>query len=215
MASCGTRTTRSTSRRLLAACLQLALASIVPSCAQLPPAPPIGPPVPPSSRDADWQQLFERADLLYAPGPRPDFEALKPIENCTARGCGPSGCDGKSTCPALWWPGLGNGFLGGIAQGPTLRIAGYYSGDYGRYSAYKGDQLPRVPGEFSNKQNAYRASIPAFAASIVAHSPSAIVGSARAALNTRDAVYYERSSLRVAAVGVQGAQGGGGDQAQL
>ena len=171
------------------------LLSVVVVNAQLPPSPPTGPPLPPTSRDTDWQRPFARADLLYAAGPRPDFETLSPIENCTARGCGPSGCDGKSKCSALWWPGLGNGFLGGIAQGPTLRIAGFYSGDYGRYSAYKGDQLPRVPGEFSNKQNAYRASIPAFAASIIAHSPTTLPGSSRAALNTRDAVYYERSSL--------------------
>jgi hypothetical protein len=179
-------------RRLV---LALAAAVVAPACGQLPPSPPTGPPLPPTSRDADWQQPFARADLLYAAGPRPDFEALGPVENCTARGCGPGGCDGKSKCSALWWPGLGNGFLGGIAQGPTLRIAGLYSGDYGRYSAYKGDQLPRVPGEFSNRQYAYRASIPAFAASIIAHSPLALPGSSRAALNTRDAVYYERSSL--------------------
>lgn len=161
---------------------------------QLPPSPPTSAPVPPTS-DPDWLRPFEQADLLYHPGPRPDFEALRPVENCTARGCGPSGCDGKSQCTALWWPGLGNGFLGSIAQGPTLRISGFYSGDYGRYSAYKGDQEPRVPGEWSNRQNAYRASIPAFATSIVAHGPNILANSSRAALNTREAVYYERSSL--------------------
>lgn len=35
--------------------------------AQLPPAPPTGPPVPPSSRDADWLEPFNRADLLCVP----------------------------------------------------------------------------------------------------------------------------------------------------
>eukprot|EP01045_Picozoa_sp_COSAG04_P023843 COSAG04_NODE_2896_length_3406_cov_1.773208_3_plen_153_part_00 len=108
------------------------------------PPPPPGPPLAPSSRDADWQQPFARADMLYDAGPRPDFERLNPIENCTARGCGPNGCDGKSNCSALWWPGLGNGFLGGIAQGPTLRIAGLFSGDYGA-RAHRPSRPPRLP----------------------------------------------------------------------
>eukprot|EP01051_Picozoa_sp_SAG22_P004748 SAG22_NODE_262_length_13373_cov_11.716965_10_plen_822_part_00 len=155
--------------------------------AQLPPSPPTGPPVPPSPRDADWQRPFERADLLYSPGPRPDFEKLLPIENCT-------NIPAEENCTALWWPGLGNGFLGGIAQGPTLRIAGFHSGAYGRYTA--GGAVPPVPFHgFSNKEFAYRASIPAFASSIIAESPSLLAGSARSALNTRGAEYTERSSL--------------------
>ena len=64
------------------------LLSVVVVNAQLPPSPPTGPPLPPTSRDTDWQRPFARADLLYAAGPRPDFETLSPIENCTARGCG-------------------------------------------------------------------------------------------------------------------------------
>ena len=176
----------------------LLLAAAAATTAQLPPSPPTSPPVPPSSRDPDWVGPFAAADLLYSPTGRPDFEALVPIENCTGRECGKDGCDGRSNCSALWWPGLGNGFLGGIAQGPTLRIAGLYSGDYGRYSSYHDDMIPPVPEKgtgFSNKEFSYRASVPAFASSITIRSPSLLANSSRAALNTRDAVYIERSSL--------------------
>lgn len=170
--------------------------------AQLPPSPPTSPPIPPSSRDPDWLRLFERADLLYHPGPRPDFEALPPIENCTniepdcVFNLDDNGEKTTCNCTALWWPGLGNGFLGGIAQGATLRIAGLHSGDYGRYTA--GGTEPPVPDPlsgFSNKEFAYRASIPAFASSVVVESSDIQPESWRTALNTRDAVYYERSSL--------------------
>ena len=120
----------------------------------------------PSSRDPDWQLPFAQADLLYLAGCRPNFELLNPIENCTG-GKNRSRPENKDTnCSALWWPGLGNGFLGSIAQSPTLRIAGYYSGDYGRYTA--GKTIPPVPSDgFSNKQFAYRARIPAYASSIL------------------------------------------------
>lgn len=155
--------------------------------AQLPPSPPTSPPLPPSPRDPDWVAPFQSADLLYQPGARPDFEALLPIENCTESG---------QLCTALWWPGLGNGFLGGIAQGPTLRISGYHSGYHGRYTAGKDGVIPPVPFHgFSNKEFAYRASIPALASSIVVRSDDLLPGSSRAALNTRDAVYFERSTL--------------------
>jgi hypothetical protein len=165
--------------------------------AQLPPSPPTSLPVAPSPRDPDWLQLFESADLLYHPGPRPDFETLLPIENCTNI---PPNCplDKKGTCncTALWWPGLGNGFLGAIAQGPTLRIAGLHSGAYGRYTAGKTEPpVPDPDSGFSNKEFAYRVSIPAFASSIVAESPDIEPGGSRAALNIREAVYAERTSL--------------------
>ena len=65
----------------------------------------------------------------------------------------------------------------------------------GRYTAYKGDLSPAVPGEYSNREYSYRASIPAFASSIIVRSPAMLPGSSRAALNTRDAIYHERSSL--------------------
>ena len=55
--------------------------------------------------------------------------------------------------------------------------------------------VPEAGTGFSNKEFSYRASIPAFASSIVVSSPSMLAGSSRAALNTRDAVYYERSTL--------------------
>jgi hypothetical protein len=149
-----------------------------------PPSPPTEPPpVPPSARDRDWIRPFERADLLYHAGPRPDFAKLLPMERC-----GPTTQD-NTNCTALWWPGLGNGFLGGIAQGPTLRIAGLYSG----FSPSAPSPAP--DSGFSQKDFAYRASIPAYASSIVVYGPSLLHGSSRAALNTRDAVYYERSSL--------------------
>lgn len=146
------------------------------------------PPVAPSARDADWLMPFRSADLLYHPGPRPDFEALTPMEKC-GRDAIPQ--PENNTCAALWWPGLGNGFVGGIAGGPTLRIAGFYSGWYARnYS------LPPKPANgFSEKVFASRASIPAFGSSIVAHGTSLIAGSTRTALNTRDGVYYERLSI--------------------
>ena len=146
----------------------------------------------PSSRDADWLTAFQRADLLYADGPRPDFEALLPIQNCTG-GANRTHLPDNDTCTALWWPGLGNGFLGGIAQSPTLRIAGYISGNYGRYTA--GKTIPPVPTDgFSNKEFAYRARIPAYAASIIvggAIQPN----SSRAALDLRNGIYYERASV--------------------
>ena len=181
----------------MAAPLLLLAAAAGTATAQLPPLPPTGPPVPPSSRDPDWAGPFAAADLLYSPGPRLDFEALLPIENCTnmQSDC-PVGPSGSCNCTALWWPGLGNGFLGGIAQGPTLRIAGYFSGAYGRYSA--GHTVPPVPDPksgFSNKEFSYRASIPAFASSIIVESPDMQPDSSRAALNTREAVYFERSSV--------------------
>lgn len=179
----------------LLALLLLIVATATVTNAQLPPSPPTNPPVPPTSRDPDWLPPFQRADLLYSPGPRPDFEALLPIENCT-ESCPDSGCDFKSKCSALWWPGLGNGFLGSIAQGPTLRISGFHSGYHGRYTAGKQGIIPPEPYHgFSNKEFAYRASIPAFASSIVMQSPALLPGSSRAALNTREAVYTERSSL--------------------
>ena len=91
---------------------------------------------------------------------------------------------------------MGNGFLGGIAQGPTLRISGYHSGYHGRYTAGKEGIVPPVPFHgFSNKEFAYRASIPALASSIVVRSADMLAGSSRVALNTRDAVYIERSTL--------------------
>ena len=124
-------------------------------------------PVPPSPRDADWLAPFRRADLLYHPGPRPDFAALRPIENCTV--------GGSVNCSALWWPGLGNGFLGGIAQGPTLRIAGLYSGFY----ASSPWGVPTPSDGFSGKEFAYRASIPAFASSITPSGPALLVGTTR------------------------------------
>jgi hypothetical protein len=55
--------------------------------------------------------------------------------------------------------------------------------------------LPEKGTGFSNKEFSYRASIPAFASSITIRNTSVLAGSSRAALNTRDAVYYERSSL--------------------
>ena len=140
----------------------------------------------PSERDPDWQAAFDCADLLYSEDGRPDFEKLLPIENCTAQD--------DSKCTALWYPGLGNGFLGSIAQSPTIRIAGYLSGDYGRYTA--GKTIPPVPSEgFPNKEYAYRARIPAYASSIIIGGSALQPGSARAALNLREAVYYERTSL--------------------
>jgi trehalose/maltose hydrolase-like predicted phosphorylase len=153
--------------------------------AQLPPSPSTGLPVPPSSRDADWAQPFGRADLLYHPGPRPDFENLPPIERC-----GPT-AEENTNCTALWWPGLGNGFLGGIAQGPTLRIAGYTSGFYPK----NGTETPTPYHGFSEKEFSARASIPAYGSSIIAGGPSLLSNSSRAALNTREAVYYERSPV--------------------
>ncbi len=102
--------------------------------------------------------------------------------------CGPT-TEENTNCTALWWPGLGNGFLGGIAQGPTLRIAGLYSG-------VSASAPPPVPDSgFSQKDFAYRASIPAYGSSIVAFGPALLANSSRAALNTRDAVYYERTAL--------------------
>ena len=146
--------------------------------------------------DADWIAPFERADLLFSPESRPDFETLTPMENCTGCEWANGTCTRQhdTNCSALWWPGLGNGFLGGIAQAPTLRIAGFFSGDYGRYTA--GKTIPPVASDgFSNKQLAYRASIPAFASSIIVSGPALRPETARAALNVRDAVYYERTAL--------------------
>lgn len=157
-------------------------------------------PVAPSPLDADWLEDFNRADLLFSPNGRPDFEKLPPIENCT--GCAPGHrgvCRNRdhvkdSTCPALWHPGLGNGFLGSIAQSPTLHISGFFSGDYGRYTA--GKTIPPQPTDgFSNKQFAYRARIPAYSSSIIVGGDALLSNSSRIALNTREAVYYERSSL--------------------
>jgi trehalose/maltose hydrolase-like predicted phosphorylase len=70
-----------------------------------------------------------------------------------------------------------------------LRIAGLYSG------FAPGAPTPVPDSGFSQKDFAYRASIPAYASAIVVHGPSLLGGSSRAALNTRDAVYYERTSL--------------------
>ena len=154
---------------LLLPLLPLAAAASTDAVRQLPPRPPASSPapVPPSPRDADWLAPFRRADLLYHPGPRPDFAALRPIENCTV--------GGTVNCSALWWPGLGNGFLGGIAQGPTLRIAGLYSGFY----ASSPWGVPTPSDGFSGKEFAYRASIPAFASSITPSGPSLLAGTTR------------------------------------
>ena len=150
--------------------------------------------VPSPTEDSDWVVPFKQADLLYLNGGRPDFEKLNPIENCTGGKNRTHGTD-NDNCTALWWPGLGNGFVGGIAQAPTLRIAGYYSGDYGRYTA--GRTIPPIPSDgFSNKELAYRARIPAFASSIILGNDLTVVpGSTRTALNIRQAIYYERSNL--------------------
>jgi hypothetical protein len=92
-----------------------------------------------------------------------------------------------SACPALWWPGLGNGFLGTIAQSPSLRIAGYFSGNYSRYSA--GAHVPPVASHgFSNKLPAYRARIPAYASSLGVRG-AGLPGRTRFALDVRRAVY--------------------------
>merc|ERR1719201_1475036 len=61
--------------------------------------------------------------------------------------------------------------------GPTLRIAGLYSGFY-----VKNGTAPPVPANgFSEKIFSSRASIPAYSSSVMAYGPSLIAGSTRSA----------------------------------
>ena len=160
----------------------------------LPPAPPPAPPLlAPSARDPDWRAAYRRAELLYDEGPRPDFSAPAMwAERCTQIWPNRS-----SVCPALWArPGLGNGFLGTIAQSPTIRIAGFYSGDSvdnPRYSCTA--SLPPQPsGGYSNRLLSFRARIPAFASSLALSGPIKR-NSSRFALDLTRAVFIERHEL--------------------